>query len=177
MESVYRQLCDLSKTVKEQTESKIHDTKVFDQNYEKFARDSVYISKIRKDYKNKRGFYEDRVSDSKKMRSDIQRTKREVNKNLDDAVLTLVKNEKVLENVAKNINRPKIGSLEALARETVQTHAYSEIPDMVKEVLAQPYKEKYVPISPKKSNRRVISVRKTKSFGGKSRRRKSRHGI
>ena len=92
MEPLYQKICDLSKAVKTQTENKIHDTKIFDKNYEKFARDPSYISKIRKDYKSKRDFYEDRFSDSKKMLSDIQNTKREVNKNLDAAILNLVKN-------------------------------------------------------------------------------------
>ena len=179
METVYRRIGDLAKSIKTQTENKLHDTQVFDKNYERFARDPAYISKIRKDYNNKRDFYEDRFSDSKKMLSDIQTTKREVNKHLDDAILNLVKNEMMLENVAKNMNRSKIGSLEALARETVRKHEpeYSEIPDMVKEVLAQPFRERYIPISHKKSKRRVFSIRKTQSLGGKSRRRKYKRGI
>jgi len=176
MASLYQQICDLSKAVKTQTENKIHDTKIFDQNYEKFAKDPAYIPKIRKDYKSKRDFYEDRFSNSKKMLSDIQRTKREVNKNLDDAILNLVKNELMLENVAKNINRPKIGSLQALARDTVRQHEYTDMTDMEKEVLAQPFKETYSPVASITKSKRK-SVRRTKSLGGKSRRRKYTRGI
>lgn len=177
MDSVYRQLHDLSKSLKTQTENKLRDTEVFNQNYERFAKDPAYIPKIRKDYTAKRAFYEDRLADSIQLRSNIQSVKREVNRNLDDAITNLVKAELVLKNVARNINRPKVGSLEALARETVRKHVYTDITDREQEVLNQPYKEKYRPVSPRKSHKRIFSIRKTKSLGGKSRRRKYKHGI
>lgn len=170
MESVFRKLVELSSAVKSQTERKLHDTNVLDKNYERFANDSAYIPKIRDGYTAKRDFYEERLADSKHLLSEIQSTKRAVNRNLDDAILTLVKNEMVLRNVARNINRPKIGTLEALARETVSKHRYTDMTDTEKEVLRQPFAEKYTLMPYTKSRRR--GVRKSQSLGGKSRRLK-----